>query len=195
MPLPPRVNIIRKLLATFCNANILDIRVVPKSCYGSKTLVHLQKQASCICRELKMRYQTWDVLVFPDHCKIPLQEFKTSCQVIQDPGIPPQFLAIILRLFVSVNETNLSHRIPQLADQSTSTPNCYLLHSRSSFWGTFPCLYTLLVFQQHCNWNSKMITVLIRYNPELTRYVQHLKKPTDIIVFEARVFIDGKIAG
>jgi len=33
-----------------------------------------------------MRYQNWDVLVFPDESKIPLQEFKTSCQVIQDPG-------------------------------------------------------------------------------------------------------------
>jgi hypothetical protein len=39
------------------------------------------------------------------------------------------------------------------------------------------------------------LTTLIRYNPEITRYVQHLKKPTDQVVFEARVFIDGKIAG
>ena len=87
------------LLSASFNANILDIRVDSKSHYSSKTLVHLQKQASCICRELKMRYQTWDVLVFPDHCKIPLQEFKTSCQVIQDPGMPPRFPAIILRAF------------------------------------------------------------------------------------------------
>jgi hypothetical protein len=40
-----------------------------------------------------------------------------------------------------------------------------------------------------------MLMVWIRYNPEITRYVQHLKKPTDLVVFEARVFIDGKIAG
>ncbi|TVY90248.1 hypothetical protein LAWI1_G002499 [Lachnellula willkommii] len=31
-----------------------------------------------------MRYQNWDVLVFPDQSKIPLQEFKAACQVIQD---------------------------------------------------------------------------------------------------------------
>jgi hypothetical protein len=33
-----------------------------------------------------MRYQNWDVLLFPDLSKIPFQEFKTSCSVIQDPG-------------------------------------------------------------------------------------------------------------
>jgi hypothetical protein len=36
--------------------------------------------------DCKMRYQNWDVLLFPDLSKIPLQEFKTSCSVIQDPG-------------------------------------------------------------------------------------------------------------
>jgi hypothetical protein len=37
-----------------------------------------------------MRYQNWDVLMFPQElCKIPVQEFKTSCQVIQDPGECP----------------------------------------------------------------------------------------------------------
>ncbi|KAK2628268.1 hypothetical protein QTJ16_002914 [Diplocarpon rosae] len=34
-----------------------------------------------------MRYQNWDVLLFPDQFKVPLQEFKTSCQVIQDPDL------------------------------------------------------------------------------------------------------------
>jgi hypothetical protein len=38
-----------------------------------------------------MRYQNWDVLVFPanpDQSKIPVQEFKTACTVVQDPGSP-----------------------------------------------------------------------------------------------------------
>ena len=129
----------------------------------------------------------------------PLQDSTPRIQDVLSGHSGPRYTTSIssyyFTTFVSVNETNLNHRIPQPADQSTSTPNCYLLHSRSSFWGTFPCLYTLLVFQQHRNWNSKMLTVLVRYNPELTRYVQHLKKPTDLVVFEARVFIDGKITG
>ncbi|RDW63918.1 hypothetical protein BP5796_10420 [Coleophoma crateriformis] len=31
-----------------------------------------------------MRYQDWDVLIFPDESKAPLQEFKTACQVVHD---------------------------------------------------------------------------------------------------------------
>ncbi|KAG0651171.1 hypothetical protein D0Z07_2358 [Hyphodiscus hymeniophilus] len=34
-----------------------------------------------------MRYQNWDVLVFPDESKVPIQEFKTSCHVIDDPVV------------------------------------------------------------------------------------------------------------
>lgn len=32
-------------------------------------------------------------------------------------------------------------------------------------------------------------------NPDISRYIQTLKKPTDLVLFEARVFIDGRIAG
>lgn len=33
-----------------------------------------------------MRYTNWDVLLFPEGSKTPLQEFKTSCYVTDDPG-------------------------------------------------------------------------------------------------------------
>lgn len=35
-----------------------------------------------------MRYQNWDVLIFPlvEDSKTPLQEFGTACTVNQDPG-------------------------------------------------------------------------------------------------------------
>ncbi|MCJ1311074.1 hypothetical protein MMC25_004744 [Agyrium rufum] len=32
-----------------------------------------------------MRYTSWDVLIFPEPSKTPLQEFKTACYVVQDP--------------------------------------------------------------------------------------------------------------
>ena len=32
-------------------------------------------------------------------------------------------------------------------------------------------------------------------NPEVSRYIQNLKKASDDVVFEARLFIDGRIAG
>ena len=34
-----------------------------------------------------MRYANWDVLLFPDGSKAPLQEFKTGCYVVQDPDL------------------------------------------------------------------------------------------------------------
>lgn len=34
-----------------------------------------------------MRYTNWDVLLFPEGSKVPLQEFKTSCYVTEDPGM------------------------------------------------------------------------------------------------------------
>ena len=37
-------------------------------------------------RSEAMRYMNWDVLLFPDGSKTPLQEFKTNCFVTQDPG-------------------------------------------------------------------------------------------------------------
>ena len=33
-----------------------------------------------------MRYMNWDVLLFPDGSKTPLQEFRTVCDITQDPG-------------------------------------------------------------------------------------------------------------
>lgn len=33
-----------------------------------------------------MRYMNWDVLLFPNGSKVPLQEFKSACYITQDPG-------------------------------------------------------------------------------------------------------------
>lgn len=35
---------------------------------------------------LKMRYENWDVLLFPGASKVPIQEFKTQCFVTRDRG-------------------------------------------------------------------------------------------------------------
>ena len=36
-----------------------------------------------------MRFSNWDVLLFPDTSKTPIQEFKTVCHVVQDPDFIP----------------------------------------------------------------------------------------------------------
>ncbi|KAF4635188.1 hypothetical protein G7Y89_g2914 [Cudoniella acicularis] len=99
----------------------------------------------------KMRYQNWDVLVFPDQCKIPLQEFKTACQVIQDPGS------------LQVNPLLLPTVTSFIPGLSAGAPFRISIHS----------------------WQ----------NPEISRYIQNMRKPTDHVLYEARVFVDGRIAG
>ena len=37
-------------------------------------------------RTVIMRYQNWDVLLFPEDSKTPIQEFKTACFVTKDYG-------------------------------------------------------------------------------------------------------------
>ncbi|TAQ89564.1 hypothetical protein B7494_g2131 [Chlorociboria aeruginascens] len=100
-----------------------------------------------------MRYQNWDVLIFPNDSKIPMQEFKTTCQVIQD------------------SEFHYSQRDPLLLPTVTAfipgvaagTPQRISIHS----------------------WE----------NPDISRYLHSISKHPDLAVFEARVFIDGKISG
>ncbi|KAF5875386.1 uncharacterized protein Bfra_003840 [Botrytis fragariae] len=102
-----------------------------------------------------MRYQNWDVLMFPHElCKIPLQEFKTSCQVVQDHEVHySQSTALLL--------PTVTCFIPSLA---AGEPFRISIHS----------------------WQ----------NPEASRYVQHISgRYAEHVMFEARVFVDGQIAG
>ncbi|OAA34782.1 hypothetical protein NOR_08294 [Metarhizium rileyi] len=32
-----------------------------------------------------MRYEDWDILLFPQNCKVPVKEFKVACHVVHDP--------------------------------------------------------------------------------------------------------------
>ncbi|KAG4027348.1 hypothetical protein MFRU_031g00950 [Monilinia fructicola] len=102
-----------------------------------------------------MRYQNWDVLMFPNElCKIPLQEFKTSCQVVQDPEIHhSQNTALLL--------PTVTCFIPSLA---AGEPFRISIHS----------------------WQ----------NPEASRYIHQIdSRHAEHVMFEARVFVDGRIAG
>ncbi|APA09213.1 hypothetical protein SS1G_14270 [Sclerotinia sclerotiorum 1980 UF-70] len=101
-----------------------------------------------------MRYQNWDVLMFPNElCKIPLQEFKTSCQVVQDPEVHQSQGAALL--------------LP--------TVTCFVpsLPAGESF----------------------RISIHSWQNPEASRYIHQISsRHAENVLFEARVFVDGRIA-
>jgi hypothetical protein len=33
-----------------------------------------------------MRYQDWDILLYPKGCDVPFREFKTACYAVQEDG-------------------------------------------------------------------------------------------------------------
>jgi hypothetical protein len=50
--------------------------------------LHLQSFA-------EMRYENWDVLLFPEGSKVPIQEFRTQCFVTRDQGELRPLLIIV----------------------------------------------------------------------------------------------------
>lgn len=45
-----------------------------------------KKRAAVLRESFIMRYENWDVLLFPANSKVPIQEFKTQCFVTRDRG-------------------------------------------------------------------------------------------------------------
>lgn len=48
--------------------------------------IHVTFYIHYIFWTVKMRYENWDVLLFPATSKAPIQEFKTQCFVTRDRG-------------------------------------------------------------------------------------------------------------
>ena len=116
-----------------------------------------------------MRYQNWDVLVFPELSKVPQQEYKTTCQVVQDHG---KIIYPTWRISSS-----------RLTENHTMQGNVVLLPTVTSFIPSLPAR------------DGFRISIHSWQNPEMSRHILSLKRPTDSVVFEARLFVDGKIAG
>ena len=89
-------------------------------------------------------------------------------------------------LYINAEEENYENWIMALTKDiecHTLQKNPLLLPTVTSF---IPGLPTGAAFRAsiHC-WQ----------NPVFSRYIQNLKKPSDNVIFEARLFIDGRMAG
>lgn len=63
-----------------------SIQFIPTIVYypiSSSVLHFIRREKAHLAR---MRYEHWDVLLFPENSKIPVQEFKTQCFVTKDRG-------------------------------------------------------------------------------------------------------------
>ncbi|KAI0008832.1 hypothetical protein F4779DRAFT_585435 [Xylariaceae sp. FL0662B] len=97
-----------------------------------------------------MRYEDWDVLLFPKDSKIPMKEFKSNCHVVHDTEFA---------------YTHGSFGLP--------TMTCFMP-------GLSPG--TEFNISLHC-WKT----------PEISQFTRNYSKHPELVKFEARVLIDGRL--
>jgi hypothetical protein len=110
-----------------------------------------------------MRYRNWDVLLFPGASKVPIQEFKTQCFVTKDRDSPCLHNPTYLGPHQGQPELIPFNQLPTL----------------STF---IPSLQRDNPFQVSIHsWEKPRPSVTIESNME----------PEDVLLFEARIFVDG----
>ena len=110
-----------------------------------------------------MRYENWDVLLFPEGSKVPIQEFKTQCFVTKDSDSP------YLQIPTVVNPLPyypIQGNIGQMPVLTTFIPS---LPKDSPF----------------------RVSIHSWEKPRPSRFIERMMQPDDVLLFEARVFLDG----
>jgi hypothetical protein len=97
-----------------------------------------------------MRYENWDVLLFPEDSKIPLQEFKTQCFVIDDQGMlssphSRRSLTRVHRVTLSLQPcTQLRSLLLSSSRKLRPFTSSHHLHSEHSSWYSLSCFHPQL---------------------------------------------------
>lgn len=115
-----------------------------------------------------MRYENWDVLLFPEDSSAPLQEFKTQCFVTRDTDSSCSQLSTMMSPHEYYN-----------AKGGYLTSNLRQSPVLTSF---IPSLYKDTPFRVSIhNWDK----------PQPSQFIERQMQPDDYLTFEVRVFIDG----
>ncbi|KAJ5893023.1 hypothetical protein N7504_009714 [Penicillium tannophilum] len=112
-----------------------------------------------------MRYENWDVLLFPEGCKVPIQEFKTQCFVTKDT------------------------ESPYLQISATMSPPSY--YPAQGNVGQVPVLTTFIPSMPKDS--CFRVSIHSWDKPRPSRFMEKLMEPEDVLMFEGRVFIDGQL--
>ncbi|WEW59865.1 hypothetical protein PRK78_005346 [Emydomyces testavorans] len=113
-----------------------------------------------------MRYENWDVLLFPEGSRVPLQEFRTQCFVTRDresPYLQAQAFANPSFFFSNNSIHGGPGQVPVLTSFIPSLPRDNLFRVSVHSWE----------------------------KPRPTRVMESLMQPDDAAMYEMRVFIDG----
>ncbi|KAJ5175540.1 uncharacterized protein N7482_001417 [Penicillium canariense] len=115
-----------------------------------------------------MRYENWDILLFPEGCRVPIQEFKTQCFVTKDI------------------------ESPYLQNPTIITPNTY--YPVQGSYGQIPILTTFVPSLPRDS--PFRVSIHSWEKPRPSRFTERLMQPDDVLLYEARVFVDGScVAG
>ncbi|KAJ5621993.1 hypothetical protein N7528_005225 [Penicillium herquei] len=110
-----------------------------------------------------MRYENWDILLFPEGSKVPVQEFKTQCYVTKDTESPYLQVPDILSPQQYFRVQGNVGQVPVLTSFVPSMPKDSPFRVSIHSWE----------------------------KPHPSRFIEKIMQPDDILVFEARVLIDG----
>lgn len=114
-----------------------------------------------------MRYEDWDILLFPRDCKVPIKEFKVACHVVHDLGESP-FTLVERRGFTDDQEFSHGH-----GSYGLPTVCCFV-----------PSLPPGSPFQVSLHsWSP----------PNISQFTRSYSKYAEMVKFEARLFVDGRL--
>jgi len=127
----------------------------------------------------KMRYLHWDVLLFPDESRIPIQEFDVKCHALSIPNSEQADLWSECPGW-PVPDHLLHHRLAAAAAASHQSPLSHV----PNVTGFVSSLQAGHAFRASIHsWEKpKASELLLSYNP-----------PPERIVFETKLFIDGQL--
>ncbi|KAJ6151824.1 hypothetical protein N7470_006952 [Penicillium chermesinum] len=112
-----------------------------------------------------MRYENWDILLFPEGSRVPIQEFKTQCYVTKDSASPYT-------------------QLPAIVNPSPYYP----------LQGNVGQIPVLTAFVPSLEKDSAFrVSVHSWDKPRPSRFMERMMQPDDVLLFEARVFIDGTL--
>jgi hypothetical protein len=129
-----------------------------------------------------MRYSNWDVLLFPERFKIPIQEFRTQCCVIGDKG-----MAFTQNSWLNWTN-NLTMNVPDSPYLNTPYFNSQLFYSQRSL-GQLPvvtCFIPSLPAQ-----SPFRVSIHSWEKPQPSRILESLMHPDDCVLYEVRIYTDN----
>lgn len=128
-----------------------------------------------------MRYEDWDVLLFPADSRAPFKEFKAVCHVVKDPGTSPS----------GDHRSDQPFILPILFGPlcSLTEPPLEFSEAQGSYGLPTVCCFT----PSHDGGAPFQVSVHSWQTPTISQVTRAYSKHPEDAKFEIRVFVDGRL--